>query len=85
MNELKTLYYIRTKKELVNLYLNQFSEKNIRDYINDIIRTTRPKCKRCKNISIKESLLFIERYGLPLGYQLSDEMLLRLQELKKSA
>ncbi len=82
---MRTLRHISTKKELTQLYLTQFSEKNIRDFINDIIQKTRPNVsKRCKNISIKETLIFIDRYGLPEGYQLSDEMKSRLKELKNA-
>ncbi len=82
---MKTLHHISTKKKLMQLYLTQFSEKSIRDFINDIIRETRPNVSnRCKNISIKESLLFIDRYGLPEGYKLSEEMELRFRELKNT-
>ena len=35
---MKPLKIVRTKKELYSLYLSQYSEKNIRTYINDIIK-----------------------------------------------
>ena len=40
---MKILKPIKTKKDLFSLYLSQYSEKNIRAYINDIIQQYRPK------------------------------------------
>lgn len=72
---MKTLKAVKTKKELFALYLSQYSEKNIRIYINDIIKQYRPKTnERCKNVSMQEFLTFLELYGLPSGYCLSEEL-----------
>ena len=65
---MKILKHIKTKKELYSLYLSQYSEKNIRTYINDIIQQYRPKANAyCKNLSCQEFLTFVELYGLPNG------------------
>lgn len=73
----------KTKKGLINLYLSQYSEKDIRIYINDIIKDYRPqKNKRCKNISLSEFLTFVELYGLPEGYCLSQELERQRQNMK---
>ena len=48
---MKPLKIVRTKKELYSLYLSQYSEKNIRTYINDIIKQYRPQEKIYKNIN----------------------------------
>lgn len=37
---LKTLNYIRSKKELQNLYLSQMTEAYIRNEINEILQET---------------------------------------------
>ncbi len=72
---MKILKHIKTKKELYSLYLSQYSEKNIRTYINDIIQQYRPKANAyCKNLSCQEFLTFVELYGLPNGYTLSEEL-----------
>nr|DAJ13604.1 MAG TPA: hypothetical protein [Siphoviridae sp. ctwYi19] len=72
---MKILKPIKTKKELFSLYLSQYSEKNIRAYINDIIKQYRPKANAyCKNVSSQEFLTFVELYGLPNGYILSEEL-----------
>ena len=73
---MKILHYrdICTKKRLFALYLNQYSEKNLRAYINDIIADFRPVCNRCKNLSFQEVAEFIKLYGAPVGYQLSEEL-----------
>lgn len=81
---MKTLYNIRTKKELVALYISQLSEKNIREYINEIIQKTRPHAVGCKNTTMREIAIFIDRYGLPEGYKLPDEMSMRLIAIRKS-
>ncbi|CEN34927.1 conserved hypothetical protein [Capnocytophaga cynodegmi] len=73
---MKTLekHNIRTKKQIVSLYINQYSEKNIKKYINEIICDYRKNAKNCKNISTQEALTFIELYGTPDGYVLSEEL-----------
>jgi len=72
---MKILKPIKTKKDLFSLYLSQYSEKNIRAYINDIIQQYRPKANAyCKNGSRQEFLTFVELYGLPNGYTLSEEL-----------
>ena len=72
---MKILKPIKTKKDLFSLYLSQYSEKNIRAYINDIIQQYRPKANVfCKNVSRQEFLTFVELYGLPNGYTLSEEL-----------
>ena len=72
---MKILKPIKTKKDLFSLYLSQYSEKNIRAYINDIIQQYRPKANAyCQNVSRQEFLTFVELYGLPNGYTLSEEL-----------
>lgn len=72
---MKILKPIKTKKDIFSLYLSQYSEKNIRTYINDIIQQYRPKANAyCKNVSRQEFLTFVELYGLPNGYSLSEEL-----------
>ena len=72
---MKILKPIKTKKDLFSLYLSQYSEKNIRTYINDIIQQYRPQANAyCKNVSRQEFLTFVELYGLPNGYTLSEEL-----------
>ncbi len=68
--EMKTLYYTdaNTKGKLINLYINQYSERQLRIYINDIIQEFRPKAKKTtKNISLQELKAFVELYGEPVG------------------
>jgi len=75
MNHMKILTTpIKTKKQLTSLYLSQYSEKNIRTYINDIITQYRPNATKNKNISLQEFLTFVELYGTPQGYALSEEL-----------
>ena len=71
---LKVLTTVKTKKQLTALYLSQYSEKNVRTYINDIIAQYRPNAINSKNISLQEFLTFVELYGTPEGYTLSDEL-----------
>lgn len=76
---MKTLHKVRSKKELVEIYLSQLPEKSIRDYIGNIIAQNRPKSHNCKSITQKELLTFIKLYGMPEGYILSDELKHRLK------
>ena len=71
---MKVLTTVKTKKQLTALYLSQYSEKNVRTYINDIIAQYRPNAINSKNISLQEFLTFVEFYGTPEGYTLSDEL-----------
>lgn len=73
---MKTLNYnhLNTKKKVVGLYLNQYPEKKIRQYLRDIIEDYRPHERNCKNISYQEALTFIELYGVPNGYELSETL-----------
>ena len=85
---LKTLYYIRNKKELQELYLSQMPEMYIRSEINSIINETRkdiPPGMRlnAKNIKTEEALIFIDRNGTPDGYLLSEEIKIKLNEYRE--
>ena len=71
---MKVLNYVKTKKQLYELYLHQYSEKKIRTYINDIIGQDRPYEAKGKNISLQEFLTCVELYGKPQGYALSAEL-----------
>ncbi len=79
---------IRNKKALVKLYIGQYRERYILSEINIIIKAERtgiPEEKRImiKNISSKEALIFIWKYGAPDGFVLSQEMQIKLTELKR--
>lgn len=85
---LKTLNYIRDKKELQALYLSQMPELHIRFEINEILNDTRkliPAGMRmnAKNISTQEVIMFIERNGTPDGYILSDELKIKLNDYRE--
>ena len=73
---------VKTKKQLYTLYLSQYSEKNIRTYINDIIEQYRPTAVKSKIISVQEFLTFVELYGTPQGYTLSDELQTEIKNRK---
>ncbi|WP_139363434.1 hypothetical protein [Flavobacterium sp. LM5] len=86
---MKTLYYIRNKKELQELYLSQIPESHIRAEMNEILKQTRASIPlgmrtNLKNITTKEAIIFIEQNGTPDGYVLSDELQLKLKEYKES-
>lgn len=75
--------HAKTKQQLISLYINQYSEKALRKYINDIIETYRPNTNnRCKNVSTQEFLTFVELYGLPDGYVLSPSLQNELENRK---
>ena len=86
---LKTLYYIRNKKELQELYLSQMPENCIRSEINSILNET-PKDippgmrLNAKNIKTEEALIFIDRNGTPDGYLLSEELKIKLKEFREA-
>ncbi|PWA09526.1 hypothetical protein [Flavobacterium laiguense] len=86
---LKQLNYIRTKKELQNLYLSQMSERVLIDEINDILRETRTSVSMgmrhfAKNLLTHEVIIFIKRNGTPDGYLLSEELKIKLKEYEES-
>ena len=86
---LKTLYYIRNKKELQELYLSQMPEMYIRSEINSIINETRKDISpgmrlNAKNIKTEEALIFIDRNGTPDGYLLSEELKIKLNEYRET-
>ena len=86
---LKTLYYIRNKKELQELYLSQMPEMYIRSEINSIINETRKDISagmrlNVKNIKTEEALIFIDRNGTPDGYLLSEELKIKLNEYREA-
>ena len=76
---LKTLHYIRTKNQLQELFRSQFTHDFIKNEIHEILKETRkditPAARLfAKNISTLESIIFIDRNGIPDGYILSDEL-----------
>lgn len=84
---LKVLTQIRDKSHLQELYGSQYSQRFIRNEINEIIQEKRGLPKGmiivCKKISIQEALIFIQQNGIPKGYVLSEELKLKLKELCK--
>jgi hypothetical protein len=87
---LKTLYYIRNKKELQELYLSQMPELYIRSEINSILNETRKDISpgtrlNAKNIRTDEAIIFIERNGTPDGYLLSEELKIKLNDYREEA
>lgn len=86
INQPKTLHKIEDKKKLMELYVNQLPEPLIRSEINNIIivnRKLEPTTKVCsKRISLKESLMFIDRHGEPLGYTLSEDLQNKLKSIE---
>lgn len=85
---LKTLHYIRDKKELQALYLSQVPELYIRKEINEILKETRKSIPvgmrmNAKNISTQEVIMFIEKNGTPDGYILSDELKIKLNDYRE--
>lgn len=87
--DLKTLNYIRNKKELQSLFLSQFSADYIRKEINEILRETRvgitAGMRICaNNISTAEAIIFIDRNGKPDGYVLSEELKMILSDYREN-
>lgn len=79
---------IRTKKDLIKLFINQLSEKQIRFKINKILECESSEVplsnrRMQKNISSQQVMLFIIANGVPDGYLLSQEMQVKIVELKK--
>ncbi len=57
-----------TKGKLMALYLNQYTERELRVYINDIIADFRPQRKNTvRNITLQELKEFVTLYGQPVG------------------
>lgn len=80
--QLKTLTRISCKKQLKDLYINQFSESFIRAEINEIISECRASTSNYEQrISMKEALIFISRHGEPIGFELSNEMKIKIKEV----
>ncbi len=85
-NQPQILHKIEDKKNLMALYVNQLPEPLIRSEINEIITINRklePSTKvMAKRISLKESLMFIDRHGEPLGYTLSEDLQNKLKSIE---
>ncbi len=83
--EFKKIYKIEDKQRLQQLYASQFTASFIRAEINDIIRACRniplTEKVRTKRITFKETLLFIKQNGSPIGYELSEEIKIKIQEV----
>ena len=76
---------IRDKKQLYNLYASQYSQRKIRQAINNIIQHYRPSHNNKNHrISNQEALTFIYLYGLPKGYTLHPHQAITLQELQST-
>lgn len=67
----KELPYSCTKSELYTMYLNQMSYLSIQNAINTILKHSqiRISVKRIPHVQFME---FVETYGLPKGYFLTD-------------
>lgn len=63
----KPLPYAVTKAELVKMYSDQFSERKIRQHINEILKE-KSITKQTKIVPHLEFMEFVETYGLPKGY-----------------
>ena len=79
---------IRDKQRLVSLYLSQFKESYILHEINKIVfdeRTGLDANQRrfVKRLSSREILLFIYKNGAPDNYVLSQEMQVKLADLRE--
>lgn len=68
---LKPLPYSVTKAQLVEMYLNQLSEKTIRSNINIILQSQKLN-KKLKRIPHSSFMEFVEIFGLPQNYIKSD-------------
>lgn len=81
--KMKELDNIRDKQQLYRLYAKQYSQRKIRQTINNIIQYYRPFCSnKCHRISNQEALTFIYLLGLPNGYTLHPDQATTLQYLK---
>jgi hypothetical protein len=79
-NQIKVLQFIRTKQKLVELFIDQMPENEIRYEMNLIIKSNNMSIKR-HLITDKMALTFIKKFGTPRGFILSDELQLKLKEL----
>lgn len=73
IDDLKPLPYAVTKLQLVNMYLDQMTESQIRKNINTIILENRKQNQNYNTLQGQkvwhgEFKEFIETYGLPKGY-----------------
>ena len=68
----KPLPHSVTKAELVGMYCNQFSERNIRMQINEILKEKNIS-KNIKIIPHLSFMEFVETNGLPKGYCQPDD------------
>jgi hypothetical protein len=86
---LKILHYIRNKKELQNLYLNQMPERVLINEINGILKETRTGVTMgmrhfAKALQTQEIIIFIYRNGTPDGYLLSEELKIKLNDYREN-
>ena len=69
---MKILPTLRTKKQLYEFYCPEINRRNLRYWLNEIIAEHRPHAsKHTHNLTFKEFLTFVARYGTPQGYELS--------------
>lgn len=61
-----------TKSELFKMYSDQFSEKRIRLFINEILKESNYPVS-IKMIPANEFKEFVDTYGVPKGYYLEEE------------
>ena len=66
-SEKKPLPNSVTKTQLFQMYGDQFSEKRIRSFINEILKESNYS-KNIKIIPANEFKEFVETYGVPKGY-----------------
>ena len=72
---MKILPTLRTKKQLYEYYALEMSDRDFRFFINTIIEECSPhRTSRCKNLTLKEFLTFVVRFGTPQGYELSNDI-----------
>lgn len=86
-NKLKTLYQVRIKQELYNLY-PEYPTADLRIEINNIMHERLPhltldEVKSKNQIGQIDLIKFIARYHSPKGYVLSEELKLKVAEYKK--
>ncbi len=67
----KPLPYAVTKKELVEMYINQKPEARILKQINEIL-LEKGFAKEIKQIEHNEFMEYVATYGTPKGYYIED-------------
>lgn len=78
---MKILPTLHTKKQLYEFYCPEINRRNLRYWLNEIIAEHRPHAsKHTHNLTFKEFLMFVARYGTPQGYELSTYI---KEEIKK--